>query len=113
MSGGVRLLRRLVLEGRESQPDGAGGFTVQWVPLGTLWADVTTRPGRQDFVAAKARPRVGTRILVRAAPVGAASRPTPEQRLREGTRVFTILTVAEHDRRGRYLEITAEEGVLP
>ena len=52
------------------------------------------------------------RIVVRGAPVGAPSRPRPEQRLREGGRVFYILTVAEHDADGRYLEIVAEEGVL-
>ena len=33
-------------------------------------------------------------------------------RLREGGRVFSILTVAERDVGGRYLEIVAEEGVL-
>ena len=110
---GVRLLRRLVLEGRESEPDGAGGFAVAWVPRGTLWADVSVRSGREDFVAGQARPRVRYRILVRAAPVGAASRPRVDQRLREGSRVFDILTVAEHDASGRYLEILAEEGVRP
>jgi head-tail adaptor len=50
---------------------------------------------------------------VRAAPVGAASRPRADQRLREGDRVLDILTVAEHDGSGRYLEIQAEEGVRP
>jgi SPP1 family predicted phage head-tail adaptor len=110
---GVRLLRRLVLEARESTPDGAGGFAVAWVPQGTLWADVSVRSGREDFLAGQARPRVRYRILVRAAPVGAASRPRTDQRLREGDRVFDILTVAEHDASGRYLEILAEEGVRP
>jgi head-tail adaptor len=57
--------------------------------------------------------RVKYRMLLRAAPVGAPSRPRPEQRLREGARVFNILTVAEHDPAGRWLEIIAEEGVLP
>jgi head-tail adaptor len=109
----VRLTRRLVLEEREPSPDGAGGFAVAWVPRGTLWADVAARSGREDFLGAQPRPRVRYRILVRAAPVGAASRPKPEQRLREGARVFDILTVAEHDPRGAYLEILAEEGVLP
>ncbi len=110
---GVRLLRRLVLETRDSQPDGSGGFTADWVGLGTLWADVAVRSGREDFLAGQARPRVRYRILVRAAPVGAASRPRADQRLRDGDRVFDILTVAEHDAGGRYLEILAEEGVLP
>jgi head-tail adaptor len=107
----VCLVRKLVLEERESQPDGAGGHVVAWQPLGVLWADVKARSGREDFVGAVARPRVRYRILVRGAPHGAASRPRPEQRLREGARVFDILTVAEFDPAGRYLEIQAEEGV--
>jgi head-tail adaptor len=106
-------LRRLVLEAPETVPDGSGGFTVGWVPVGTLWADVTARAGREDFAAGAVRPRVRYRIVVRAAPVGAASRPRPEQRLREGARVFDILAVAEREADGRYLEIVAEEGVLP
>ncbi len=108
----VRLLRRLVLEEAEPVADGSGGFAVTWIAVGTLWADVTARAGREDFVGAAVRPRMKYRILVRGAPVGAVSRPRPDQRLREGARVFDILSVAEHDARGRYLEIVAEEGVL-
>jgi head-tail adaptor len=107
----VRLTRRLVLEARERVADGAGGFASAWVARGTLWAEVTLRTGREDFVGAVARPRLRYRILVRGAPVGAPSRPQAEQRLREGERVFDILTVGEFDPAGRYLEITAEEGV--
>lgn len=107
----MRLLRRLELEGRHSLPDGAGGASVEWIPLGVLWADVTARSAREDFVGGGAAPRVRYRILVRAAPVGAHSRPAPDQRLREGGRTFDILTVAEHDAGARYLEIIAEEGV--
>jgi head-tail adaptor len=109
----VTLSRRLVLEERELQPDGAGGYAVGWVPRGMLWADVAAGAGREDFVGAQARPRARYRIVVRGAPVGAESRPRPEQRFREGSRIFDILTVAEHDPRGAYLEILAEEGVLP
>ena len=52
-------------------------------------------------------------MLVRTAPVDAPSRPRPGQRLRDGARVFRILTVAESDPTARYLEIVAEEGLLP
>ena len=107
----VRLLRRLVLEGAETVADGSGGFAVTWVPKGTLWADVTARTGREDFVGAAGRPRMTWRIVVRGAPVGAASRPRADQRLREGARLYDILTVSERDAGGRYLEILAEEGV--
>lgn len=113
MSAPVRLSRQLTLEAQERVPDGSGGVETVWRTLGALWADVSPRSGREAFVAGRAMPRMRYRILVRAAPVGAASRPRPDQRLREGERVFDILTVAEHDARGRYLEITAEEGALP
>ena len=113
MSDGVRLLRRLVLETAERTADGSGGHREEWVPLGVIWADVRPRGGREDFIAGRPRGRVKYRVLVRAAPVGAPSRPQPRQRFRDGARVFQILTVTESDQTGRYLEIVAEEGLLP
>lgn len=110
MSGVVRLSRRLTLETRDSAPDGSGGQTVTWRALGALWAEVTARAAGETDVAGRPVSRVRYRIVVRAAPVGAASRPRPDQRLREGARVFDILAVAERDPEGRYLELVAEEG---
>ena len=112
MTAPVRLLRRLVLETAETVADGSGGFAVTWIPQGTLWADVTARAGHEEFAGAAVRPRVRYRIVVRGAPIGAPSRPRTDQRLREGARVFDILTVTEQDAHGRHLEILADEGVL-
>ncbi len=109
----VTLSRRLLLETRESLPDGAGGFAVNWRALGTVWADIQARSGREELLAGRPTSRVKSRILVWAAPVGAPSRPRPDQRFREGERIFSILAVAEWDARGRYLAIDAEEGFLP
>ena len=113
MSAVVRLSRRLVLEARESVPDGSGGFAVAWARVGTMWADIEAQSGREVFAGGQPRSRVRYRIMVRAAPDGAPSRPRTEQRLREGGRVFDIVSVSEHDPAGRYLEILADEGVLP
>jgi head-tail adaptor len=112
VTAAVRLLRRLILESPLRTPDGSGGFDTEWLPVGTIWADVTARTAREDLIAGVERPRVRYRILVRGAPVGTPGRPRVDQRLREGGRVFSILTVAERDQDGRYLEILAEEGVL-
>lgn len=103
----------MTLEEGQSSSDGAGGSRVTWRPLGSLWAEVTPRSAREDFIAGVQWPRIRYRVLVRAAPVGAPSRPRPDQRLREGERIFDIIAVTEHDAAGMYLEITAEEGVLP
>lgn len=111
MSGPVRLNRRLVLEAAQRVPDGAGGFAETWVELGTLWADIRARSGRERAGEAVALSATGYRILVRAAPHGAPSRPVPGQRLRQGARVFAISAVAEADADGRYLSCFAEEEV--
>lgn len=108
-----QLARRLTLEERVSTANGSGGFEVSWRALGTLWADVAARSGREDFIATQTKARVKYRIVVRGAPVGSPSRPRPNQRFREGSRIFNILTVAEADFAGRFLKIHAEEGVLP
>ena len=107
----VVLNRRLVLEAPERVADGAGGYVDGWVQLGELWAEVTARTGREKQGEAVPVSNVGYRITVRGAPVGASNRPLPDQRFREGTRVFRILAVAERDPNGHYLTCFAEEEV--
>jgi head-tail adaptor len=52
---------------------------------------------------------VTCRITVRGAPVGAEQRPRPDQRFRDGSRLFRILAVTERDAAGRYLLCFARE----
>ncbi|EAQ25121.1 head-tail adaptor protein [Roseovarius sp. 217] len=108
-----RLNRPLVLEGAVRLPDGAGGVTEVWEARGTLWAEVSARTGREAEAEGVAVARAGYRITVRAAPQGAASRPEAGQRLRDGARIFAILSVTEADGAGRYLSLWAQEEVVP
>ncbi|WP_375690240.1 head-tail adaptor protein [Pseudooceanicola sp. LIPI14-2-Ac024] len=107
-----RLNRRLVLEAPVRVADGAGGFTQSWATLGTLWGEVLPRTGREREGEGLPLARVGYRIVVRAAPVGDAARPQPEQRFRDGDRVYPIEAVAERDVTGLYLICFAREEVL-
>ena len=107
----VHLSRKLVLETPDRVPDGAGGFTQSWTELGALWAEVVARTGREKQGEAVPVSNVGYRITVRAAPVGAEGRPRPDQRFRDGTRLFRILAVADNDPGGRFLTCYAEEEV--
>jgi head-tail adaptor len=107
----VRLNRALVLEEPAQVPDGAGGFVTEWAALGTLWAERRARTGRDRGGEGVALSTTGYRILVRAAPYGAPSRPRAGQRFRDGARLFHIEAVAEHDAEGRYLTCFAEEEV--
>ncbi|WP_037227427.1 head-tail adaptor protein [Roseobacter sp. GAI101] len=108
----LQLNRRLVLEAPTRLVDGAGGYRETWVALGTVWADVQARGGREAAQASVPISRMGFAITVRAAPFGSPERPEPQQRFREGTRVFKIQTVSEQDQDARYLVCLAQEEVV-
>lgn len=103
------LNRRFTLEAPVRLPDGAGGFTQSWVALGTLWGAVATASGRQAEGDVSSVSRVSLRIILRAAPQGAPSRPVAGQRLRDGARLFSILAVTETGASARYLSCFATE----
>ena len=108
----VSLNRKLVLEEPQRVSDGAGGFTEIWVALGVLWADIRAGTGNEGEAAGvMTASTVPYRITVRGAPPGAPSRPRPDQRFREGERVFRILAVTERDPHARCLECFAREEV--
>ncbi|MEJ5216834.1 head-tail adaptor protein [Cognatishimia sp. D5M38] len=105
------LNRLLALEAPTQVADGAGGFSETWAVLGSLWAEVKPRTGRDREREAVGTARVEYRITVRALPVGQSSRPTPGQRFREGVRLFRIVAVADQGAEGRFLTCFAREEV--
>ncbi|MEM9436328.1 MAG: head-tail adaptor protein [Pseudomonadota bacterium] len=106
------LNRPLVLEERVRTPDGAGGYTELWTPLGTLWAELKAGTGRETSEGFATLSRAPYRITVRAAPHEAPSRPKPDQRFVDGARIFTILAVVEAGTDGRFLTCNAVEEVV-
>lgn len=111
MSRTVTLNRALALEALERVADGAGGFTETWTLLGTLWAEVVAGAGREVPGEEITLSSVPYRITVRGAPQGAPSRPRPDQRFRDGSRIFRIIAVTERDTFGHYLTCFAREEV--
>ncbi len=99
----------LVLEAKVLLADGAGGLRETWTPLGTIWADVRPRSGREVEGEATSLSRSLWTITIRAAPFGAPSRPVAGQRFRSGPRRFAIAAVQETDASARWLACTAEE----
>lgn len=104
-----RLSRRLTLEAPQYAPDGAGGFVTVWNPLGTVWAELRPRAGRELEQGGASVSRVSYRITVRATPPGSPQRPEPKARYRDGARVFVIRAVTESDAQGLYLTCFADE----
>jgi len=105
------LSRRLTLEAPTRVPDGAGGFSETWELIGYVWGHIDTVAAGTDAAPEGMAANVRTRITMRAAPVGSSRRPKPEQRLREGSRIFEIdaVTEAEHP---LYLWVWTSEAVL-
>lgn len=105
------LNRPLVLEAAIPADDGAGGRTIAWAPLGTLWAELRPGAGRERLGAILPEGQMAFRAYLRAAPQGSPQRPRPDQRLRDGARVFTILAVGEADPAGAFLVALLREEV--
>ena len=106
-----QLNRSLVLERPVQVADGAGGFGLTWESVGTLWGEIKAGSGRDMAGVEITLATVPYRITVRGAPVGSPQRPLPEQRFRDGTRVYHILAVTERDAGGFYLSCFAREEV--
>ena len=105
----VHLNRRLMLETPTQVDDGAGGFALTWVQEGVLWGEVVAGSGSDAAGVEVSLSKVPYRITVRGAAVDSPARPRPDQRLRDGTRVFVILAVTERDAAGLYLMCFARE----
>jgi SPP1 family predicted phage head-tail adaptor len=96
------LNRRLALEAPVETPDGAGGVTRSYQEIATLWAAVEPVAARGEVVAIQSGQTITHRIVIRR-----RADISTRHRLRDGGRVFRIVTVRERDR--RFLEIQAEE----
>ena len=105
------LSRKLVLEDPQRVSDGSGGHVETWQALGDVWAEIQSLTGRSKVQGGADLSLQRYRITVRATPVGFASRPRPDQRVREGARLFLIHAVAEADDSGRYLTCFVQEEV--
>jgi len=102
----------LVLEAPRQISDGGGGFSVAWMPIGTLWAEVQPSSAREKILGERAASAVTHRIVIRNAPEGSPRRPRPDCRFRSGVRLFSIRGLAPMGARGEYLTCWVEEGVF-
>lgn len=107
----VSLKRLLVQERAVQASDGAGGFSISWEALGSIWAEIMPGAGRDAGGEEVTLTSVPYRITVRGAPQGSARRPAAGQRFRDGARVFRILAVAERDAAGQHLNCFCREEI--
>lgn len=103
--------RPMVLEQAQVLPDGAGGHALDWAALGTLWCELRPGAGRERRGEIAPEGQMLFRAYLRAVPQASVQRPRPDQRLREGARLFRILSVGEADAAGAWLVCHLREEV--
>lgn len=99
----------LTLESPVETADGAGGVTVQWIPLGAIPAAIEAVSGSERSGLGREVAAVTYRVTIRAAAHGAPNRPRPDQRFTAGSRVLAIRAVFDRTGLGRYLTCLCEE----
>jgi SPP1 family predicted phage head-tail adaptor len=107
---GVRageLRHRVTIQGRTITRNSYGEEKVDWMPVATVWAEVTDLSGREYFAAQQVQAEVTTRIRIRYRP-GVA----PEMRVVAGARTFDILAVLDPDGRRRELHLMCRGVVM-
>jgi SPP1 family predicted phage head-tail adaptor len=104
MSDPGKLNRRLVLEAPAIAPDGAGGVVRTYQTLTTLWAALVPISAREDVVADGLGDTVTHRITIRSGP-----EVTTRHRFRQGTRIFDVMAIRDHDGQSRFLDIDVKE----
>ena len=95
---------RVILEALQTIPDGAGGDTLTWIPLATLWADLRPTGGGEGFAFERADPTVNWRVRIRF-----RDDVEPDMRFTIGQRVLEIRAAFDLDGRRTWLECLAEE----
>ncbi|MBN8531725.1 MAG: phage head closure protein [Alphaproteobacteria bacterium] len=101
-----RLRERVTIQQPVETADTAGGVTVSWNDVATVWAEVTPLTGTESVVAAKLQSGVSHRVVVRY-----RSGVTARHRLSFGGRVFAVQAVFDVEERGEFLELLVREGV--
>ncbi len=98
------LRHRITIEQAVRTPDGAGGATIAWQPVASVWAAIWTRSSDEAFALDRVAGRATHDLWMR-------HRPDikPEMRVTFGARVFDVRGVIDPDDRGRWLKCPLEE----
>ncbi|MEM6498724.1 MAG: phage head closure protein [Pseudomonadota bacterium] len=99
-----RLRHRVTIQYPARSYDEAGGATIAWPPLATVWAQIKLRSGRETFEADSPSARSIYRVVIRY-----RSDVDPTMRLLWGDRVLQVVAVGDEDGTKRWLSCECEE----
>lgn len=103
-------LRDRVTFQRETRTaDGAGGATIVWQNLVTVWGGFRPQRGREQLEAGRLESAVAGVLTVRSSP--GTRDVTAADRVQIDDVPYQIRTITNPDRRGKTLELVVERGV--
>jgi SPP1 family predicted phage head-tail adaptor len=98
------LRQRFTLEAPVEVSDGAGGMSLSYTPVATLWGFITARNGYEIWAADRVEQNVSHQITLRY-----RAGVTAAHRLTLGARRFNIIAVADPDGLKKHLLCQVEE----
>ena len=98
------LRHRVVLESAVRTSDGAGGATIVWTPVATVWAAIVPSGGAESFLLDRVAGAISHEIWMRF-----RSDVRPDMRITFGTRNFDIRAVFDSQDRGHWLKCLCQE----
>jgi SPP1 family predicted phage head-tail adaptor len=99
-----QMRRRLAIEIPVEAADGAGGIIRSFASVGTVWAQVSWRGGTERWLAGRPEQAAQIRITMRW-----RAGMTAGMQMRDGARVFEIISVGDPDGNRRRLELICNE----
>lgn len=104
-----RLRSRVTFQGEVQTPDDGGGYAATWAAVTTVWGEFRPERGNERVEAGRiAAPLSGT-LRVRWSSLTNAI--TTRHRALIDSEPYDIRSIANPDRRHRFLEMTVEKGV--
>lgn len=100
------LRHRVTIQSETRTADGAGGFTLTWADVATVWGAVEPLKGMERLRAQQIEAPVTHSVTIRH-----RTDVSTKERIKFGTRLFNIRDVINPDERDRWLELLCEEGV--
>lgn len=105
MNNSGNLRKRITLQSETSTADNAGGYTLGWTNVITVWGKIQPVSGQKVFTDGHLEGHVTHRVTLRY-----QSGITTDMRMTYNGRVFNIRAVLNTDESNRWLELLVEEG---
>ncbi|MFA4994219.1 MAG: phage head closure protein [Bdellovibrionales bacterium] len=101
------LRKKVSIQTESKTPDNAGGYTLAWTTLATVWANITPISGKEVFAAGHLEGRATHKVTIRWRGDIAL---TPDMRLSYNSRAFNIRAVLNKGEENKHFLLYVEEG---